>query len=108
MTGPDQESSPDNPSSAWLAHYEEASKRRRARGSRRSRTLVEEESSPGPDGDHHDGRDCAGGGRNVVRHDVQMIRPGPSAPGPSGSAICSRREPVDICASHAHLLEPTA
>ena len=37
MTGPDQESSPDNPSSAWLAHYEEASKRRRARGSRRSK-----------------------------------------------------------------------
>ena len=37
MTGPDQESLPDNPSSAWLAHYEEASKRRRARGSRRSR-----------------------------------------------------------------------
>ena len=37
MTGPDQESSPDNPSSAWLAHYEEASRRRRARGSRRSR-----------------------------------------------------------------------
>ena len=37
MTGLEPDNSPANRSSAWLAHYEEAETRRRARGSQRSR-----------------------------------------------------------------------
>ena len=37
MTAPEQARSSESPSTAWLAHYEEAAKRRRARGPRMSR-----------------------------------------------------------------------